>query len=109
MPIEEDFDSQTAAHIRDELAQFQDKCRYDEGRKKIVYHTLQYAMEAYLAIQREEIERHKWIESEKRQRDIGREAPADWICRFSDKFARYWRRTHVYIPPEPSAPKEFTT
>jgi hypothetical protein len=109
MPIEEDFDPQTIAHIRDELARFRDKCHYDEARKKIVYHNQRYAMEAYLAIQREEIERHKWIESEKRHQDMGKEALADWICRFSDKFAHYWRRTHVYIPPESSSPEEPST
>jgi hypothetical protein len=102
MPIEDDFDPQTAAHIRDELAQFQGKCHYDEAQKKIVYHDVQHAMEAYLAIQRTEIERHKWIESEKRHCDMGREALPDWICRFSQKFAHYWRRTHAYIPPEQS-------
>lgn len=102
MSIEDDFDLQTVIHIRDELAQFRDKCHYDETRKKIVYHTQQYAMEAYLAIQREEIERHKWIESEKRRHDLGCQAMSDWICRFSEKFAHYWRRTHVYIPPEQS-------
>ncbi|MDO8302026.1 MAG: hypothetical protein Q7T18_02180 [Sedimentisphaerales bacterium] len=104
MPIEEDFDPQLAVHMRDELVQYQGKCHYDEARKKIVYHTHQHAMEAYLAIQREEIERHKWIESEKRHHDMGREALADWICKFSDKFARYWRRTHVYIPPAEKSP-----
>ena len=54
--------------------------------------------------EREEILKHKWIESEKCRHDLGREALADWICRFSDKFAHYWRRTHAYIPPE-SSPK----
>jgi hypothetical protein len=108
MPIEDDFDPQTAAHVRDELERFSGKCHYDDARKKIVYHNEQYAMEAYLAIQREEIERHKWIESEKRHRDMGREALSDWICKFSDKFAHYWRHTHVYIPPKPSAPNEPT-
>jgi hypothetical protein len=109
MPIEEDFDQQTAAHMRDELSQFAGMCHYDEARKKIVYHNEQYAMKAYLAIQRGEIERHKWIESEKCRHDLGCEALADWICKFSDKFAHYWRRTHAYIPPESAAPKDTTT
>lgn len=103
MPLEEDFDPQTVTHIRDELAKFQGKCHYDETRKRIVYHNDRYAMEAYLAIQREEIERHKWIESEKRHQDMGREAMADWVRRFSEKFSSYWRRTHAYIPPTQSS------
>lgn len=41
-----------------------------------------------LALQREEILRHKWIESEKRQRDIGAEAVFDWISRY----AACWRQ-----------------
>lgn len=32
-----------------------------------------------LAEQRAEIERHKWIESEKAGRDVGRDAVLDWI------------------------------
>jgi hypothetical protein len=99
MPIEEHFEPHVAARLRAELERFGDKCHYDEDRRKIVYHNDQYAMEAYLIIQREEIERHKWLESEKCRHDLGSEAMADWVRRFSDKFARYWRRTHAYIPP----------
>ncbi len=33
----------------------------------------------YLAEQRAEIERHKWLESEKAGRDLGRDAVLDWI------------------------------
>ena len=42
---------------------------------------------AYLAEQRAEIERHKWIESEKAGRDLGRDAVMDWIT----KNAAAWR------------------
>jgi hypothetical protein len=105
MSIEEDFDPQTAAHMRDELAKFRDKCHYDESRKRIVYLNDHFAMEAYLTIQREEIERHKWIESEKYHRDMGKDAMADWVRRFSEKFSSYWRRTHAYIPPKSSSEK----
>lgn len=41
----------------------------------------------YLAEQRAEIERHKWIESEKAGRDLGRDAVLDWIS----KNAAAWR------------------
>lgn len=40
-----------------------------------------------LAMQREEILRYKWIESEKRNRDVGAEAVFDWIKRY----AAIWR------------------
>jgi hypothetical protein len=35
--------------------------------------------EASMALQRQEIQRHKWIESEKAQRDLGGAAVMDWI------------------------------
>ena len=38
---------------------------------------------AYLAMQREEINKHKWIESEKADRDLGSAAVMDWIGRYS--------------------------
>ena len=41
-----------------------------------------------LAKQREEILRHKWIESEKAQRDLGSEAALDWIR----NHAAQWRK-----------------
>jgi hypothetical protein len=40
-----------------------------------------------LAMQREEIKRYTWIESEKAQRDLGRDAALDWIS----KYAAKWR------------------
>jgi len=36
-----------------------------------------------LAMERQEILRHKWIESEKRNRDVGAEAAFDWIRRYA--------------------------
>lgn len=41
-----------------------------------------------LAMEREEIMRHKWIESEKGNRDVGSEAVFDWIR----KYAAIWRK-----------------
>jgi len=40
-----------------------------------------------LAMHRDEINRHKWIESEKAHSDLGREAALDWIT----KYAATWR------------------
>jgi hypothetical protein len=98
MAVTENSDAQTAAQMQVELVRFADKCHYDEARKKIVYHSARYAMEAYMVLQREEMERHKWIESEKHCCDLGRQALAEWVSQYSEKFSRYWRRTHVYIP-----------
>ena len=44
-------------------------------------------MRDFLAKQREEILKHKWIESEKAQRDLGAEAVFDWI----NRYAAAWR------------------
>jgi len=37
---------------------------------------------AYLAMQRDEINRHKWIESEKADRDLGSAVIMDWIGQY---------------------------
>jgi len=47
----------------------------------------QQRLAAMLQLQREEIERYKWIESEKHGHDLGREAALDWIA----KYAAAWR------------------
>ncbi len=99
MPVEKDFEPSVAAQMQAELLRFTGKCHYDEVKKKIVYHTLKYSLDAYLTLQREEMERYKWLESEKSKNDLGGNALADWVNKYSRDFARYWRRTHVYIPP----------
>ena len=43
---------------------------------------------AMLDLQCAEIARHKWLESEKARRDLGREAALDWI----EKYAAKWRK-----------------
>ena len=45
-----------------------------------------------LARQREEILRHKWIESEKAQRDLGAEAALDWIKRYAAQWRRWYEQ-----------------
>lgn len=44
----------------------------------------------YLEKQREEILRHKWIESEKANRDLGSKAVLDWIA----NYAAQWRESY---------------
>jgi hypothetical protein len=41
----------------------------------------------YLELQRREIERYKWIESEKAGRDLGMDAVIDWILKYADIFS----------------------
>jgi hypothetical protein len=40
----------------------------------------------YLNLQAREIDRHKWLESEKAGKDLGSEAAIDWILKYADKF-----------------------
>jgi len=47
----------------------------------------------YLELQNREIERHKWLESEKAGRDLGYEAAIDWILHYADLFSHhYWEK-----------------
>lgn len=61
--------------IRDWLANYAARWRYERLKKD-------------LEEQMREIERYKWIESEKAGRDLGQQAAMDWISRFADE----WRR-----------------
>lgn len=43
----------------------------------------------------DEIQRHKWIESEKARRDMGHQAVEDWLKHFWWRFCRWRRIEHV--------------
>jgi hypothetical protein len=47
-------------------------------------------LKEYLDSQTREIERHKWIESEKAGRDLGLEAVIDWIMRYAAEFSDHF-------------------
>ena len=47
-----------------------------------------------LSLQRLEIERHKWIESEKAQRDLGREAVMDWVLNHAAQWREWYEREY---------------
>ncbi|MFA6132704.1 MAG: hypothetical protein WC869_01655 [Phycisphaerae bacterium] len=96
--IWEDHDPEVAASLEAELVRFGDTCRYDCGRKKILYRSDVDALHAYVILQSEMMDRHKWIESEKARRDLKDLSLADWIKRHSTAFSKFWRRTHVFVP-----------
>lgn len=43
-----------------------------------------------LALQRDEIARYKWLESEKAKRDLGREAALEWIKKYAAKWRQWY-------------------
>ncbi len=43
-----------------------------------------------MACQRDEIMKHKWIESEKAHRDLGKDAVFDWISKYAEKWRRWY-------------------
>ena len=43
----------------------------------------------FIALQLREIDRHKWIESQKAGRDLGEEAVFDWVLNYAEDFRRY--------------------
>lgn len=57
-----------------------------------------FDLKRYNQIQIEEIQRHKWIESEKAGRDLGQEAVLDWIHRYAASFRE------ARQPPEQPVP-----
>jgi len=51
------------------------------------YSDIEMDLKEYLELQRREIDRHKWIESEKAGRDLGTDAVIDWILKYADIFS----------------------
>jgi hypothetical protein len=51
-------------------------------------------MKEFLDAQRVEIERHKWIESEKAGHDLGEAAVQDWINRYAKTFREEYENEH---------------
>lgn len=48
-------------------------------------------LKTYLDAQVQEIQKYKWLESERRRHDIGFERAAlEWINLYSDSFRHYW-------------------
>lgn len=89
MSIEADYDSHTAASLREELAIYGEHCHYDEDKKKIVYDSSTTALQAYNGIQM-----HEWV---KKGIKVATD-DLDWITSYSTLFRKYWRTTHLFIP-----------
>lgn len=51
-------------------------------------------LDRMLSLQREEIARHVWIESQKHCRDMRREASIDWVQRYAAAWRRWYDATH---------------
>jgi hypothetical protein len=60
----------------------------------------------YLKLQALEIERHKWIESEKAGKDLGMDAAIDWILKYADTFSDDFPETKS-IDTAPDSPANF--
>ncbi|MFA7691334.1 MAG: hypothetical protein GX117_07200 [Candidatus Hydrogenedentes bacterium] len=52
-------------------------------------------MQCMLHDQRETISRHKWIESEKARKDLGRAAAADWVVKYAPVWRIQWEGSHL--------------
>ena len=92
------FSKEIAEMVKEELENNVGKCYYDDSKKKIVYNSVQDAMQVYNLQQIEKIEKHKWLESEKVHKDLGASVTLEWVAKFSGEFRDYWRITHLFIP-----------
>lgn len=67
----------------------------------------QFIWEMILRMQIDEIQKHKWIESEKAMRDLGNQAVFDWVQKYAADFRVYWedrltREFMMEVRPIPS-------
>lgn len=51
-------------------------------------------LKEFMKSQIEEINKHKWIESEKACRDLGKQAVQDWINKYAKLFRQEWNEKH---------------
>lgn len=54
----------------------------------------EYNMKQYMSDQIKEMEIHKWIESERANKDLGEEALRDWINKHAEEFRKKWEEEH---------------
>lgn len=51
--------------------------------------------EEFSEAQRREIQKHRWIESEKAGKDVGQKATVDWINQHAEEFRDWWERKYL--------------
>lgn len=54
-----------------------------------------YRFRLLLSLQRREISRHKWLESQKANCDVGKHAAAEWVARYAADFRRWFDEEFV--------------
>ena len=88
MSIESDYDTIVAASLREEIALYGQHCHYDENKKKLIYDSAIFALQAYNGIQVHEWAKHgiKVMTDD-----------LDWITSYSTLFRKYWTKTHMFI------------
>ena len=50
----------------------------------------------YLSYQCEEIRKHRWIESEKAGRDLGKEAEMDWVVKYAGLVRKWANESELF-------------
>ncbi len=48
----------------------------------------------FLLAQKEELEKYKWIKSEKAGHDVGQAAYMEWVDLYAARFREYWENAH---------------
>ena len=79
---------------------------YDDGVECARADWLKYHAEGWrrdrhermLALQREEILRYKWIESEKANQDLGKGVAMDWIRKYAAQWRSWYEREYEDAP-----------
>tara|TARA_Y100000310_G_scaffold212883_1_gene213758 strand:+ start:97 stop:405 length:309 start_codon:yes stop_codon:yes gene_type:complete len=96
--LENDFPPDIVSFLKRELEDHKGECYYDELIHKIAYYSLEVAMRIYMNYQIKEMEKYKWIESQKAHHDLGQTAFLDWDRKFAPDFGKFWRKTHSFVP-----------
>lgn len=82
---------QHLSRVHERPVSFEEACRDWEAHHAVAWREQRQA--EYLEHQRAEISKHKWIESQKADRDLGGEAVLDWIRNHAAAW-RTWYEDH---------------
>lgn len=61
-------------------------------------------MKKFMNSQIDEIQKHKWIESEKANQDLGEEAIKDWIIKYAKQFRKEWEEKKTKVKNKENRP-----